>query len=1248
MKNMGHGASFVEPSRIRVLVVPIGKWRRQQFAQAVEKLHGYSEIRLLDITPIDSSLFTPQGFPNGRLFFDFNQYGYDDSLDLFLYDFEPFRKIFVVIGLINDESDPDSSLQRLKERYPTIISHNVIVSNTSDGPPGGGYVFYSGKNFEDNLETILCDVGRNFLQALNQYYSSYKHVTLRSPGAIGGNSVMKTNLTRQVAALTSMVSPSSTNASKRLSSIDITTNSIKRSASLKLAKSLSTSENRSSSRSKGRQFKILGNFQLLAGRYTDALISFSEALTLLHKVRDHLWLGSALDGVAICFLLLTYLQIPFQIPPLVNMLCPIQPMNGISEGHSPRNSVQYMPMKSPRDSTSSLSSIAAVESETVNLPKLIKLISEKIMYYYELSLSHTCDYAPQIVYSEILLKTLSFMVACRSGADLSLDALNLVISGTIPDISCADDSLLEVSFTKAEIYSFANRVFDLQLKKMEVESQCKIYLNLAQVYGSLGFQRKKAFVLRLLLVAIVSNPERIIWHHDYKERLEDMVKLYGIDESIAGNPIADPSNIAWSTLQKKCLQLCLTVSGRANDKDSAARYALMLVSRHTHLLTQSEQQALFKSYIQPLILEGYIKSYWDPFLLRDLRFVRLESNGMVNDGEEIPIETPIISRTEKNGEVSEIEASQVFNPFKAVQPTGNTLNKDFDEIQGTFLVGDRAMVSCMVQNPFKFEIGVTGLQFDAKTRDFCELDENEISLKNPIFVSAESMRLINLSLSFKKPTLHKWLTIDSLNVSVLGLPSEVFKIVSTEKKGADLVRSDERSKFESVKIKVLPEQPELQLLRTENISDNSWMMLHGTKKKVSITLRNKSLSCPIEYLQFSSVSNIEKSMKADYWKKLTPDDLFGVEKQLEWLRTSFIKIVDVPSQIAPNEVITIGVEVDATCVPFQFNGFDLIASYGMRASDESCIYLKKLHLPYEVFLKRSIEVPGLEIIPLNELFSAKMVSVDWIEYIMRKSHSDDNFHVGDYALMLIDVRNSWIDGIDIEVSFEDFRSHSYMIEADHTTRVIVPFKKLGHRTTNLKNNPIPRIFPERQYIQSGLNEEQECEMRETFWCREHILSKLRCQWHLSRDPTKTGLVDFRQFLDKFDERMVAIMYANRLPYHVELEVDKSIINKGTTIRVKATITPTQSRHKSPKHSMLILNFVLFDHQTSKVIPRSNRRILYNGTLNHHIVANKEASTTLELLPIEAGHYEILVTIEGADDQDSSIQFNSEPAVFQVN
>lgn len=1239
-----HCTSFVEPCRIRTLVVPIGKWRKKEFTDSICKLKEYNEVRLLDITPIDSSLFTPQGFPNGRLFFEFISSGYNDALHLFLYDFEPFRKIFVVIGLVNDNSDSQNNLQILKERYPTVISHNLIytseTSRSSEDP--NVFNFISGTN--DNLETVVCDIGKNFLQELNHYYSSYKHVTLRSPGAIGGNSVLKTSLTRSTVGLTTVVSSSTAVASKRLSSIEITTGNIKRSASTKIAKSLSTSENRAQHRSQGRQYKILGNFQLLAGRYMDALNSFIEAATLLHKVRDYLWLGSALDGIAICFLLLSYLQISFQIPQIVNVLCPIQAPNAIGV-NSPRNSVSFTPMKSPRGSSSSFSLAGDIDAKNFNIPLLISSICDKVMYYYELSLAHNCDYAPQVVYTELLLKTLTFMVACHSSTELSLPTLKIIIQGT-PIHFVEDENLpSEPIFSKMDIYSFANKLFELQLKDMEIETQSEVYFTLAQVYGSLDFTRKRSFVLRLLLVALIANPEHIQWRPDYKELLIDMVKLYGIEDRAPESSVIDSSEISWLTLQKKCLQLCVTVSDRVHDHECAAHYAVLLISRYTHLLTRSEQQNILNSYIQPLILEGYIKTYWDPFLLREIKFARLETDGSIS-GRDIPIEFEITDQDKTKAKTATSDTHEVFNPFKQIQPTSNLCDSSSTLPQGIFLVGDRAMVSCTVQNPFKFDIAITDVQFNSETLKFCKLGENDISLKNPYFIAAESIRLINLTLELKSPTYREWHTISSLKISVMGLPMQEFNIVSSENKIPDQRLKNDRCNTESIQIKILPEQPEIQLLRTENMTDNSWMMLHGTKKKFAITLRNKSLSCPIEYLQFSHITNIEKSMKADYWKKLPLDDLYMMEKQLEWLKSTCIKVLNAPSRMAANEVITLELEIDVTSAPFQFNGFDLIINYGMLANDDSCVYLKKLSLPYNVTLKKSLEVPSIDIIPLNELFSPEMECVDWIEFIMEQQHANVGFHVADYILLLLDIRNSWIDGITIDVHYEGFNSATYLIEANHTTRVIVPIKKLVNGTYNFKNKHIPKVCQDRQYIKSVLHEEQESDMREKFWCREHILSRLKCNWILSTDSSLKGSIDFTQFVDKFDSRMVATMYSGKSPYYIELRLDRNNINMGQTIHATVSVKPTQQKdNESP---MLLLNFMIFDNRSSKLLPKSNRRVLYNGTLKRQISATKPAEAVLELVPIERGNYEICACISKTDTTDSVILFNAEPVTFSVN
>ncbi|QID83726.1 hypothetical protein GRS66_006202 [Saccharomyces pastorianus] len=1289
MNILKHFPSYVGPSKIRTLVIPVGHWKRNEFNDAVQSLSEFSEIHLSDVTPIDSPIFTPQGFPHGRLFFEFLTIDHDNALELFLYDFEPFRKTFVIIGLVNDSSDPSTNLNFMKEKYPTLISPNLIYTSASlttefiQGIDAIENAFTSTPDMKKSLETIMCDIARNFLIALNNYYSSYKHVTLRSPGAIAGNSVLKTTLIRQNsytsslstasmgAAQSSVSSSSKTNAaataSKRLSSFEMTTNSLKRSASLKLATTLSSSENRAQQKSLGRQLKILGNFQLIAGRYIDALNSFTEAITTLYKVRDYLWLGSALDGISICFLLLSYLDMAYQIPQIVNLICPVEKLNTEAGSTSvspvdsntktsattttatstPRNSISIAAMQSPRNSMISLSAPTLnIDVENVNLPLLIKSISDKVFYYFDLSLMHNSEYAPQVVYCESLLKTLTFMTSCYKSSEFSKDVLDFIVKKhSVAVLDIPRNSI----FPRFEIYFYTNKLFELQLKEMQVEAQVNIYATMAEVYRILGYERKQLFVLRLLMVALLATTNKIAWHSDYRSLLDKIVELFSIDERRPENNVNDASQFTWLILQKKILQLCIKVSRKIDDFEYVAKFTSILVTRYTHLLSRPEQETLLKDYIEPSIMNESITRYWDPFLLREIVLNRILENGPICN--EIPLESDISSlknlKDKQNSQ--DIDPQEVFNPFKQVQATSSILNDNDKYPVLVFPVGDKAEFTCRVQNPFKFDITIDSIQLDKEISEFCEIDEKAMTYSGPYSVKAKTMRLITLPLMIKKPTYQRIYEVTSLKISVLQLPSQQFNIIKSSKKSNHSEEDVENNRciYSKVRIKILPEQPQLELLSTSKMTKNSWMMLDGTKTGFHVTVRNKSLSCEINHIRIIPINNIEQLLKSDYWKKMPPDDLYIMEKQLDWLSKSCIRIVKTPKVIKPNEIITFDLELDTTAVPFNFTGFDLLIEYGVNAADKSCIYLKKLSIPYEVTLRRTIEVPSMDIIPLNEFFSSEVENVDWITCIMNQTHNNTDLQPRDFILLLLDFRNSWIDGIKLNVQFEDFTSNEYHVEANHTSRIIVPIRKIDYKKHSFETMPIPRIYQGRQFIQSGMNEEQTIEMRQKFWCREHIISRLKCNWKLTTDQSVTGSVDFNKFIEKLDHKMVSTIYTGKLFFGVQLLIDNPEVKVGERTNLKILADPTSTCRRKQNSAINFLDVVIFDRKTSKLLPRSNRRILYNGSLTRSITTTKASVVNLEIIPIEKGQYEFGVCISKSNNQDGIIQFDSERVVLSV-
>ncbi|CCD22576.1 TRAPPII-specific subunit TRS120 NDAI_0A04190 [Naumovozyma dairenensis CBS 421] len=1256
MQSLTHYSTYIDPSRIRTLIVPIGKWRESSFTKAISRIKDFNEIRLLDITPIDSPLFTPQGFPNGRLLFDINIIAKLDESDMFLYDFEPFRKTFIVIGLVNDDSDPIENLEILKDKYPTVISHNLIYSSKDldNTKTSDANVFYRRINEEISLETVMCDIGKNFLQALNHYYSSYKHVTLRSPGAIGGSSVLKTKLTRQVTTANSMMASksSATSNPKRLSSFEATTNTLKRSASMKLATTLSTSENKAQQRSRGRQLKILGNFQLLSGRYIDAMASFTESIILLHKTRDYIWLGSGLDGLAICFILLSYLQLPFQIPEIIDIICPvplidpssIENNNNLNSTSSPRNSVVINGLQSPRGSMAFNQRPALnIDVEKVNLPLLIKTLSEKTLYYYDLSLSHNTEYAPQIVYSTCLLKTLTFMTSCHNGTILSADILNDIIKGRH---NHENNSQLKEDFNplfnKIEVYAFANRLFELQLKDMELESQVEIYSTLAAVYKILGFLRKESFVLRLLMVTLLISSETLSWHQDYRALICNILNLYGIE---IDQPESAPSG--WLFLQKKAIQLCLAISEIISDKAYISKLSILLLRKYSKILTTAEEERMLQNYINPMVTSGVIKTYWDEYILRGVKIQSLEFDNSGAENSRIPLASALINESRKAKEISKINTQEVFNPFKQLQITAkarNNSNPKTETPPELFLIGDKAEFSIELQNPFKFDVPVSNIELNPKTAKYCTLIGDNFTNDNPYVIKPLSIQTISLILQVKKETFHDVHLIDSLNMSIFNLPPQEFKIVSY--KDNSEVNAEEKCTYDQVKLQILPEQPELQLLNTSKMTGNVWMMLDGTSTNFTVTLRNKSLTCNIDYLQFTPVTSIEQSLKPDYWKKLRPDELYSLEKKLEWLKKNCITTKNAPRTMKPNEVIEFNLNVNVSNAPLELTGFDLLIEYGMKAADQSCVYLKKLRLPYKLTIKSSIEVPTMDIIPVNELLSDEMERLDWIDHLMKQIGDNEN-RKNDYALLLFDVRNSWIDGMSLEVQFEEFKSNSYLIEGSHTSRIIVPIKKIDYRENHFATTPIPSISKGRQFIQSGLTEQEEIGMRESFWFKEYLLSRLKGSWKLSTDKSITGTVDFGKFIEKIDAKMVSVACKGKSSFDIKMTMEKTNVKIGDSTEIVVEIqTNTKDRlNKTPPTEYL--HYLIFDHFSSQALPKSNGKLLYNGSLSKPINSCKDTRSTLELIPLNRGKYEIHTCISDAACPESILHYNANFIVFTV-
>ncbi|SCU85914.1 LAME_0D03554g1_1 [Lachancea meyersii CBS 8951] len=1222
---MAQELPLVDPAKIRTLLVPIGQWTRSNFTEKVEALQERFEARLVDITPIEDSHFNPQGFPQGRLFFDFHTSLFEAEQSLFLHDFELYRKTFVVIGLVNAEAQkPEIVLDRLQKRYPDPISHNLL--------------YFDGKQLSQdrniycasttNLETIVCDIGRDFLEALGRYYTSYKHVTLRSPGAIGGTSITKTSLMRQPSVAIS------TSASARVTSNPIestVSNSIKRSASLK-SLALNSSASSDQHRAKARQTKILGNFKLLAGQYLDSLNSFAEAATTLHKYHDYIWLGSALEGLALSVVLLTYLRVSFQIPSIISAICSVKDFENSSASAVPqRNSVSSATIQSPRNSLSSKSSrFNVIESHTVAIPLLIKCISDKVLHYYEMSTSHNTEYAPQIVYCEHILRIARFMAYCHSHNELERDLFK-------PSYFCEPSKASGLSlngtcsfkeyFSKMDVCLTANRLFELQLKEMNIFSQIKVYTSLAVLYRNLGFKRKYAFILRILLVSLlprnVSDSVVSVLDSDHHDILLTLIQAYRIDRQ-PETLINDAASCTWVTIQKNILMLAINMSAKTQNKQKVREFSLMLLQKYSHALTRSEQLNLFRNNILPNINDQRNFSYWDPFLLRRLNIIQLENH------REVPRKRHIASQKPKN---STQRHSQVFNPFKDLGVRDLTDKSKNQDMVAEFLLGESAELVVVLQNPFKFDLEITQLSFNKCDEDFVKFLGDSVRRELPFIVKPNSMASVHFPVIFTKKTdaAHE---ITELQVGVFGLPPTLFPIVTAEKSKNDSASSGKRAKSGLFKFHVINEQPQIEFV-SSTLDENCIMMLDGTKQTFDIVLRNQSLGKPANYLEFTHVTNVESDMSADYWKKLAPDDLFDVEKQLEWTQKKCIKIRNLPKEIPANSSVTLTVDIDASQAPFQFTKFEINLMYGCKTEESSSsVYAKSLSMPFNISLRRSLEVPSLEVMPASKELLETEGS------FLQHSHSSiQTLDTNSSALLLIDIRNSWDENATVSVHFRDFHSNAETLCSHSTKRFVIPITNI-HPSVNWGAKEIPKLVGGRQFVSSGLTRDQLIAMRRSFWCREMLIESLKCDWKFHNTTKTRGTVHFRQFLDKIDPRTVDILCQHRdVPYHVTLSSSKAKVLLGESVRLEAKVS-TSETHITDEHGLVRLEFIIYNRRTGLALPSSNTRLLYNGQLSCLTSPNKDNPAVLSITPIDPGDYEVGCCI-------NSLYFNDQPQYFRV-
>ncbi|CAK9437614.1 uncharacterized protein LODBEIA_P19920 [Lodderomyces beijingensis] len=1188
-----------------------------------------------------------------------------DKNQVYLHEFEPFRKVFVVIGIGIGTGDSEAcnqeNISQLKKLYSTAIVHDTVFFECSESA------------IEDQLRRIFSA----FKASLREYASAYSAITLRSPVSITDSHV----LTRTITQAQKRLSAGSTSfrASFNGSSGDSPKPSAEKPRAAEKAKT--------QSKFAGRHSKLMGNFHLLAGEYIEAITSFTESLSSLKRHDDYLWLGSALEGLAVSVFLLESVGVKPQLDQSIITILNVSKSSVMesANGKVRRSSVESNGSRasaaSPRNSMGSngfslpLSLLSDINS--LSLYELLKIVLTKAIYYYSQSTSDLENMVPDVVYIECILRKIGLMVGTRVGS-VDDPVMELVLHRETSDSS---------AFSNQDIFCDIDKIFSLQLVDLDVLDQCKIFSFVASVYRSLRFYRKEAFIMRFQLIALMPKLGNHNQIANVKESLERIFHLYGITASpeSSARDAKLHSQGRWTSLQIQVLKLALNIAELSNDDEMLSGLCILTLTRFSHCLPVDDQNKLRTK------IEERIKSckvpYWDPFLVRKVKFVstRLKEQMM-----------PFENHNHQHGQAAEGNSEAFFDPYN-VKPEVTHVNR--------IVVKDELhQLKVTLQNPLAFEIEINDLEVACKgvkvvtLKDLTQvanLQQPASNINSPVFSKLRTAKKTpTLGSAAVKPTLvippfsveqimvtFKALEVGELEIegfyaSVCCCEKQFFPIIDKEVvhssfrfeseaenndinndhnnntnnnnnsnsngnangngnsnndtthnnskeaaidvlfanlKSHDL---ETRALHRTLPLTVIKPQPSLQL-KEISLSSGWVMLLEGESVDFTVTLVNDSHES-INYLSFSfwdsAIDVLNRRLRQ---MNLHAAEVYDVEWQLLNFKSFKIKNKGIIGEtIRPMEELTIEYEVTGRKMMKESR---ITLDYAHRSHKQS--YIKQLDIALNVTVMPSIEIVGCDIV---HLFSKATMLNGNLPDVVKPAQVFCNLHEvneAEYCLLVLDLRNSWSDDLQCFLKYESFKVN-YIIENNKTTRFILPMKKIS---TQVESKPVPSLR-KKQFIKDySLTEAEEEQMRKMFWLKQDILNKLEGTWKtVEGKKQKQGVVDFRGL--KMTPRMARIVVRNDVTVETHLlSNNEEVVEPGNLKVDEYYILRTTIRNDSSEEIRgRLRQLPLADTDNPDRQVSTDRKILIEGSLHKMSpLVPQQSSVVMDVsfTIIERGEYE---------------------------
>lgn len=938
-------------------------------------------------------------------------------------------------------------------------------------------------------------------------------------------------------------------------------------------------------RSKGRcrVQVVVGSLYLQAGLWNNALKELVEAATIAKSINDHIWHGKALELMLISLVLLGWAGIEFQVPSI--MLPPHDKATGTAAA------LQEAEARDPTQPR-------WLRNLQVYMPELLDRITG---LYSRISAEHL----PPLPFSEAVIRFCRMLSAIHTtDGRLCPESFDMIVFGRPPKKPLTTSPRFTIQPTRTQIVSTLFKAFPASSSELLTTVDRVVILSgIASVLGHLGFQRKKAMVVRELVSVLVGGLVEArtrgaadvgihpaaglvglnganaregaggaleLADGDVEQGIEAflglLLKTYGVVDGhvpgeIEGETDADvvlriqrqsaARFFGMQSVKLNILRACINFSEALPDFAGVLKYSSdLLRTAGSGIAPGPRRENAYPSISREEQIRLVTNILKTSSLSKRLGIGSLTAEywdeflvrGITLEALP-PTRTPVPHAKTVLPGITAARSSQDVDPF-----IYNPFLKrpDTAAVDRILVAGEPASFRLTLQNPFEIEVELESIRLDTEGAEFESAVESTT-------IGPYRTQIMRISGTPKGAGTVK---VTGALIKVRGCRERRFPIFAdpwapedeTKIKAIGLGALDTNAAAVSPAIQRLkPENVELSVIapqpvvvvKSSTLPQSSVMILEGERQCFSITLQNLSATTPVDFLLFSFKDSTQEPLQLALGNR----DATATE------------LYEYELVLAKKQPLRLRSRDDSKrfIAPGQTATFDF-EILGRPGLTHGLIQVDYAHLgvPHdevaEKFYTRQVSMEltvtvnaSVEISRVDVLpLTSSIPAPLWSRVTGHQTDAPPELTADTHCLLLLDLRNSWPSQMAITLSSSDGVQVEEHILPGNTTRILLPIKRVYLEDPHAF---IPALNPARQrqfVVSTKISPEVERANREAFWYREKVLDTLRATWRSTSPGHTRRNGEIELRAVRFTARMIEAIKID------ELDIDISVVDPSTT------------------------------------------------------------------------------------------------------